>query len=59
MRIFDNGTGTFVALCTITGERAGRSASLDAAQIWRFEDGKAMSCRYYYADQAAVDAFWS
>jgi ketosteroid isomerase-like protein len=57
--IFDNGSGSVLVMCTITGERGGRSASFDAVQAWRFEDGKVSSCQYFYSDQAAVDAFWS
>jgi ketosteroid isomerase-like protein len=56
--IFDNGSGTVLALVTISASRGGRQISFDAVQVWRFEDGKAASLRYFYGNQAELDAFW-
>jgi ketosteroid isomerase-like protein len=55
---FDNGCATVVVLVTISAARGGREISFDAVQVWRFEDGKATSLRYFYANQAELDAFW-
>jgi ketosteroid isomerase-like protein len=55
---FDNGSGAVVVLVTISAERGGRQISFDAVQVWRFEDGKAASLRYFYENQAELDAFW-
>ncbi len=57
--IFDNGTGTVAALCTLAGERNGQNPSFDTVQVWRFADGKATSFREFNDDQAGLDAFWS
>lgn len=57
--LFDNGTGTVVALCTLGGERNGQSPNFDTVQVWRFADGKATSFREFNDDQAGLDAFWS
>jgi ketosteroid isomerase-like protein len=57
--IFDNGTGTVAALCTLGGERNGQNSSFDTVQVWRFADGKATSFREFNDDQAGLDAFWS
>jgi ketosteroid isomerase-like protein len=57
--IFDNATGTVVALCTLEGERNGRQRSFDTVRVWQFVDGKATTFREYNAEQAALDAFWS
>ena len=57
--IFDNATGTVVALCTLSAERSGRQASFDTVQVWRFADGKATSMREFNEQQAALDEFWS
>lgn len=57
--IFDNATGTVVALCSLEGERNGRQRSFDTVQVWRFVDGKASSFREYNDEQVALDEFWS
>ena len=57
--IFDNATGTVVALCTLAGERNGQDRTFDTVQVWQFDDGKAISFREYNDEQTALDAFWS
>jgi ketosteroid isomerase-like protein len=57
--IFDNATGTVVALCTLEAEREGQQTSFDTVQVWRFVDGKATSFREFNDEQAALDDFWS
>jgi len=57
--IFDNRTGTVVALCTIGGDRHGRSETFDVVHVWRFADGKAANLRDHNAQQAALNAFFS
>ena len=57
--IFDNGTGTCPALCTLEAERNGRQSSFDTVQVWRFEGGKAVGFREFNDDQAGLDEFWS
>ena len=57
--IFDNGTGTVVALTTLNGERNGRQQSHHAVHVWRFADGKAVSFNEYNDAQAELDEFWS
>ncbi len=57
--IFDNATGTVVALCTLDAERNGHQRSFDTVQVWQFVDGKAASFREFNDEQAALDEFWS
>lgn len=57
--VFDNGTGTVVALVTIHATRDGRQGSFASAQIWGFADGKITSYVEYYGDEAAMNVFWS
>jgi ketosteroid isomerase-like protein len=57
--IFDNGTGTVVALVTLAGERNGRQQSNDTVQVWRFVDGMAVSFNEFNDAQAELDEFWS
>lgn len=57
--LFDNGTGTVVALCTLDAERNGRRGTFDTVQVWTFEDGKATSLREFNDQQAELDEFWS
>jgi ketosteroid isomerase-like protein len=57
--MFDNGTGTVVALSTISAERRGKSFAWPAAQVWQFDAGLVTSLQEFYAQQAEIDAFWS
>jgi ketosteroid isomerase-like protein len=58
-RHIDNGTGTVVALTTITATRNGEEGSFASAQVWSLAGGKITSYKEHYGDEAAMNAFWS
>ena len=57
--VFDNDTGTVVALATIHATRGGAQRSFATAQIWGLKSGKISSYVEHYGDEAAMNAFWS
>jgi ketosteroid isomerase-like protein len=57
--IFDNGTGTVVALAAINASRNGEDGSFASAQVWSLAGGKITSYKEHYGDEAAMNAFWS
>jgi ketosteroid isomerase-like protein len=57
--LFDNGSGTVVALATLSGTTHGQAGSFETVEIWRLAGGKIMSYTEHYGDEAAMNAFWS
>jgi hypothetical protein len=48
-----------VGLTTFTGQRRGKSLSVNAIQLWQMREGKLADCVELFEDQEAWDEFWS
>lgn len=56
--VLASGQRVFV-LCTVSGQRHGRSWSSPEVHVWRVVNGQAVEFREYQGEQQTEDEFWS